>query len=199
MPKFVTYLISIGVVIIFFVLGIGVGAYYHTELWVLWRGLTNNDTVVEPVTTPLTEDSTFITLPGIEGPLPVVFSKTLDEPTIQGLLKEGAVSLPLGTSFGDKGNMVVTAHSSGFESFGPYRFAFAKLSELTPGQEYTVTTPKAVYTYKVYGSEVVWPTEVDKLPKGDKSTVTLVTCWPLWTNFKRLLVFSELVKTEYRI
>ena len=94
---------------------------------------------------------------------------------------------------------MVTAHSSGTAAFGPYRFAFAKLGELTTGQEFQVNTPAATYTYRVYGTEIVWPHEVDKLPNDDRSTVTLVTCWPLWTNFKRLLVHSELVNVEYKI
>ena len=89
--------------------------------------------------------------------------------------------------------------SSGTAAFGPYRFAFAKLAELESGQTYQIKTPTAVYTYRVYGQEIVWPHEVNKLPQDDRSTVTLVTCWPLWTNFKRLLVHSELVSTDYNL
>lgn len=189
------------IVIIAFIGGVAAGAYYHDELFVWARslGLIETQEVAMVTPPPAVEHESVINLPGIENPLPLIYSETLEEPQIQEYLKEGAVVLPLGTSFGQSGNVVVTAHSSGTEAFGPYRFAFAKLSELEPGQEYSITTPTATYTYKVYAKEVVWPHEVDKLPNDDRSTVTLVTCWPLWTNFKRLLVHTELVKTEYQI
>lgn len=189
------------VVIVAFIGGVGAGTYYHNEVAVWWNALTNApSTNVAGLVAPSPQpDQSLIALPGLEQNLPLVYSDTLEEATIQEYLKTGAVVLPLGTAFGEKGNVVVTAHSSGSQAFGPYRFAFAKLSELEAGQEYTVQTPTATYTYRVYGKEVVWPHEVDKLPNDDRSTVTLVTCWPLWTNFKRLLVHSELVKTEYKI
>lgn len=189
------------IALLFFGGGVVAGAYYHTEIEVRWRALLQQpapEVMSTPVPSPLPHQSV-INLPDLEQNLPLVYSDTLEEEKIQEYLKGGAVVLPLGTSFGEKGNVVVTAHSSGTAAFGPYRFAFAKLSDLEAGQEYTVQTPTARYTYRVYDKEVVWPHQVDKLPNDDRSTVTLVTCWPLWTNFKRLLVHSELVKTEYRI
>lgn len=184
-------------------IGLVAGTYYHTELKVLWDGLAGQIGVSQPTPSesprPPVASGSFISLPLLTEPLPLIYSDTLEEEQIQAYLQEGAVVLPLGTSFGEPGNVVVTAHSSGTQAFGPYRFAFAKLSELNEGDTYLVTTQQAQYTYRVYKKEIVWPHEVDKLPKDDRSTVTLVTCWPLWTNFKRLLVHTELVKTEYRI
>lgn len=182
-----------------FLAGVAGGVYYHREIMV-WMASFGYQVQLVSVTAPSPGMHTsVIVLPDLEAPLPLVYSETLDEPALQEYLKEGAVVLPLGTSFGQPGNVVVTAHSSGTAAFGPYRFAFARLADLEVGQEYAVRTPTAAYTYRVYGSEVVWPHEVDKLPQDDRSTVTLVTCWPLWTNFKRLLVHSELVKTELHI
>jgi sortase A len=182
--------------------GLALGVYYHTELLVVWQGIVPvEQKAAEPTVLPSIDPATesFISLPSLGEPLPLVYSTTLDEPTLQEHLKSGAVVLPLGTSFGDPGNVVVTAHSSGTANFGPYRFAFAKLSELKEGDEYSISTPTAEYRYKVYKKEIVWPHEVDKLPNDDRSTVTLVTCWPLWTNFQRLLVHTELVGVDYKI
>jgi sortase A len=187
-----------------FIVGLALGTYYATETNVLlghWFGqvpdLTINEPTVSP--TPLPDETSRLELQNVPEPVPLVFSDTLEEATLQEYLKEGAVVLPLGKSFGEPGNVVVTAHSSGTQAFGPYRFAFAKLSELEEGQEFKVSTPKARYTYRVYGKEIVWPHEVDRLPNDDRSTITLVTCWPLWTNFKRLLVHAELIRTENQI
>src|SRR3989344_2934777 len=186
-----------------FVLGLAAGAYYHREITVVLNHLRVQLGFAlqtgSPTPSPLPENVSTISFTQLHAPLPLVYSETLDESKLQEHLKSGAVVLPLGVAFGEAGNVVVTAHSSGTAAFGPYRFAFAKLGELTTGQGFQVNTPAATYTYRVYGTEIVWPHEVDKLPNDDRSTVTLVTCWPLWTNFKRLLVHSELVNVEYKI
>jgi len=187
-------------ILVSFVAGAFGGVYYHNEITVYWRSLFQ-EPLPASAEQPSEQSATtsHITFDQLESPLPLVYSDTLEEEQLQEYLKEGAVVLPLGTSFGDPGNVVVTAHSSGTAAFGPYRFAFAKLGELEPGQEFKITTPTASYTYRAYKKEVVWPHQVDKLPSDDRSTVTLVTCWPLWTNFKRLLVHAELIKTEFNI
>lgn len=180
--------------------GVFVGAYYRAELEVWSAILTNQRQPVAeaPEALPsVAPETRVLRAEQLEAPVPLVFSDTLDEPIIQEHLKSGAVVLPLGVSFGEAGNMVITAHSTGTASFGPYRFAFAKLSELKTGDEFSISTPQATYTYRVFGEEIVWPHEVDKLPNDSRSTVTLVTCWPLWTNFKRLLVHGELVNIAY--
>lgn len=193
-------LIVVGVAIVSTLL---TGAYYHNEIAVLLKkylgvnlATTNNGVPSNLPPTPVVSSESFLKMSTLNEPLPLVYSDTLEEQQLQEYLKQGAVVLPLGTTFGEPGNVVVTAHSSGTAAFGEYRFAFARLSELEAGQEFTIATPQATYTYKVYAKEIVWPHQVDKLPNDDRSTVTLVTCWPLWTNFKRLLVHSELVKEE---
>ncbi|MBI4021947.1 MAG: sortase [Candidatus Andersenbacteria bacterium] len=194
--------VSTLIILTAFSAGIAFGVYYHAELLVYWRVLvlapraTNPPAPVSPPpATDTTAHNSALTFDQLPEPLPLVYSDTLEEERLQQYLKEGAVVLPLGTSFGEPGNVVVTAHSSGTAAFGPYRFAFAKLGELEAGQQFNISTPTATYTYQVYGKEIVWPHEVNKLPNDSRSTVTLVTCWPLWTNFKRLLVHAELVDT----
>lgn len=193
------WIISLGMA---FLVGLGLGTYYHNEIVVSWWNITGGPRIpissVAPATAFVDPSAiSYLELANSSERIPLVFSDTLDEVIIQQKLQQGAVVLPLGTSFGETGNVVVTAHSSGTENFGPYRFAFSHLAELNEGDRFTISTPKATYTYQVYGKEIVWPTQVDKLPSDDRSTVTLVTCWPLWTNFKRLLVNSELVSVEY--
>ena len=191
--------------LISFAFGLIGGSYYHNEIQVYWNSLTVQF-LKAPVSAPPPEQSTqpierasTLSFDQLPEPLPLIYSDTLEEDRLQEYLKEGAVVLPLGTSFGEPGNVVITAHSSGTEAFGPYRFAFAKLGELTEGQEFKISTPTATYTYRVYKKEIVWPNQVDKLPNDNRSTVTLVTCWPLWTNFKRLLVHAELTNIDYNI
>ena len=201
MKKIIKFFVGIVILLAVFVLGAGVGIYYQNEVYVVIQHYSD-DVKSSPVPTQEPVDLTtesVISLPSLSEPLPLVFTDTLEEKVIQDNLKDGAVVLPLGTTFGEPGNVVVTAHSSGTESFGPYRFAFSKLSELEEGSEYTIDTPTGNYRYRVYGKEIVWPHQVDRLPDDDRSTVTLVTCWPIWTNFKRLLVHAELIGVDYNI
>jgi LPXTG-site transpeptidase (sortase) family protein len=133
-------------------------------------------------------------LPGLERPLPLVHSDTMAEGVIQELLRTGGVVLPTGVNFGETGNVVVAAHSSGTTDFGPYRFAFAQLTDLALGDIVAVQSTHMTYRYRVYDIEIVWPSQVERLPQDETATLTLVTCWPLWTDYQRLLVHTRLVE-----
>ncbi|MBP9817672.1 sortase [Candidatus Shapirobacteria bacterium] len=52
-----------------------------------------------------------------------------------------------------------------------------------------------VYTYQVYSQKVVSPKEVEyiKYAEPDKELLVLQTCWPLGTDWNRLLVFAKRV------
>jgi LPXTG-site transpeptidase (sortase) family protein len=190
-----------------FALGVVGGVYYQNEILVYWRSFvisnnsqpTSTSTLEQQPLESKTKHSSTLQMNQLEEPLPLIYSDTLEEEQIQKHLKKGAVVLPLGVALGESGNVVITAHSSGSQAFGPYRFAFSKLGKLEEGNEFNIHTTTATYTYRVYGKEIVWPHEIDKLPNDDRSTVTLVTCWPIWTNFKRLLVHAELINTNYKL
>ena len=194
--------------VVTFVVGVGFGVVYHEDIAALgWveLGPVQAQAVSEEEPADQTEAlmsqaseslGPRLLVPALGGPLPLVQSTTLDDASIQQDLHRGAVVLPLGSSFGEPGNTVITAHSSGLGDYGPYSQAFAKLGRLKIGDRFTVVTETARYTYHVYDTDIVWPHEVDQLPHDQRSTVTLVTCWPLWTDWQRLLVHAELVLEE---
>lgn len=182
--------------------GVFIGVKYQEPIAIQVKALTGKKQVIARQAEKLPEVSHEVdTLHAsvLDQPLPLIYSQTLEEERIQEDLKKGAAVLPLGVDIGKPGNVVITAHSTGTTSFGPYRFAFAKLSEIQEGQTFSIQTKDATYTYRVYGSEVVWPHEVDKLPNDERSTITLVTCWPLWTDYKRLLVHAQLSQVSYPV
>jgi LPXTG-site transpeptidase (sortase) family protein len=51
------------------------------------------------------------------------------------------------------------------------------------------------YTYKVYKQLVVDANQIQylKYTETDKEVLILQTCWPIGTNWKRLLVFAQRV------
>ena len=94
---------------------------------------------------------------------------------------------------GEIGNFVVMGHSAGdVYSTNQYKFIFSGLERLEEGDIMYVHYNSVRYTYKMVGREIILPTEVSKLViETDKPMMTLVTCWPLGTSQKRLLIHAE--------
>lgn len=149
-----------------------------------------------PTARPLSNKVRNLVLPTSTNPIPLIYGQSLNEQDIQRDLTRGAVLLPIGAHPGEPGNAVIVAHSTGLVSVGPYRFAFTSLAQLQPGDQFMIVGTGLVHTYEVYATDVVWPHQVDRLPHSDESTVTLVTCWPLWTDRQRLLVHARQIDVQ---
>lgn len=99
---------------------------------------------------------------------------------------------------GQVGNAVFAAHSSN-DAFakGDYKFVFAQNEKLTKDDVIYMNYESKRYTYKVTSMEVVMPTEVNKIQlQTDKPMLTLISCVPLGTAEKRLLVFAEQISPD---
>lgn len=91
---------------------------------------------------------------------------------------------------GEVGNCAIAGHRS--YTFGEY---FNRLDEVEIGDEIHVTFAGEKYTYKVYETFLVEPSEVSVLePQGDRKVVTLITCHPVVAATHRLIVRGELVE-----
>jgi sortase A len=105
----------------------------------------------------------------------------------------GASSRP-----GQVGNTAIAGHSSNdiFDSTR-YKFIFAQLDRLKEGDMIYANYDGLRYSYVVTKKEVVKPTEINKLVYDtDKPMMTLITCTPLGTALKRLLVTAEQVSPD---
>ncbi len=100
---------------------------------------------------------------------------------------------------GEIGNFVVMGHSAGdVYSANQYKFIFSGLERLEEGDIMYVHYNSVRYTYRMVGREVILPTEVSKLViETNKPMMTLVTCWPLGTSQKRLLISAEQIAPSY--
>jgi len=94
---------------------------------------------------------------------------------------------------GQMGNTPMAGHSSNdFTDNGAVKFVFARLDQLQKGDIFYLNYEGKRYTYSVSKIMVVKPNEVSKLQIGyDKPYATLITCTPLGTAEKRLLVVGE--------
>jgi sortase A len=115
-----------------------------------------------------------------------------DAPVVQGdsweQLKKG-IAQHLGTADpGQPGNMVVSAHN---DIFGEI---FRELDRLKPGDEVQVFTASQKFTYRISGTRLVPPTEVNVMNPTVSPTLTLISCYPYLVDTQRIVVFAELKK-----
>lgn len=96
---------------------------------------------------------------------------------------------------GQNGNTPIAGHSSN-DALAPgdaaVKFIFARLEQLNVGDTFYLNYEGTRYTYSITEKMVVQPNQVDKLQVGnEKPYATLITCTPLGTAEKRLLIFGE--------
>ncbi len=99
---------------------------------------------------------------------------------------------PLPGSFG---NPVIFGHSTllWFYDTKNYKSIFSKLPELEIDDDIFIQLDSITYRYKVYEMKVVSPETVSVLEQDySQATITLVTCVPPGTYFKRLIVRGKL-------
>lgn len=114
------------------------------------------------------------------------------EQQIQDALRHGVVHFPGTAMPGDDGNVVITGHSSYFP-WDPGRFkdVFALLHQVSVGDEIVVYHEQQKYLYKVYDKKVVEPDQVEVLTQEGGDRLTLITCTPVGTNLRRLVILAE--------
>jgi len=119
------------------------------------------------------------------------------EKDMQESLKNGVVHYP-GTSLPDQtGNTVITGHSSYFPwDSGKFKDVFALLHQVNVGDQIIGYYNQHKYIYEVSEKKVVLPTEIDVLKQTPDQRLTLITCTPVGTNLKRLVVTAKLLKEK---
>lgn len=117
------------------------------------------------------------------------------ESQIQDALRDGVVNFPGTAKPGQKGNAFITGHSSYYPIMpGRYKDIFALLPEIEVGEEIEVWQDQQKYTYQVSDKKEVSPNATDVLDDTDDSRLTLMTCTPLGTALKRLIVTAQLME-----
>jgi sortase A len=111
-------------------------------------------------------------------------------------LRKGPGHVPSTVLPGQDGTFGVSGHRT------TYGAPFYRLNELAKGDNITVVTREAVYTYAVSRTAIVRPTDTQVLnnvngPDGKpKATITLTTCHPRYSARQRLIVFGDLRFTD---
>ena len=103
-----------------------------------------------------------------------------------------------GTSIlGDKGNAVIFGHSTLPQLYNPkdYKTIFANAYKLKIGDNIYGFVNGVSYLYKIYNTTVVDPSDTSIFAQSyNNSYLTLVTCTPPGTVWKRLIIKARLEK-----
>jgi LPXTG-site transpeptidase (sortase) family protein len=112
-------------------------------------------------------------------------------------LKFGIVHFP-GTALpGEKGNIALTGHSSYFPwDRGRFKDVFALLHEVKMGDMVLLYHKQKKYIYEVNDIKIVKPDDIDVLDPSNEDKLTLITCTPIGTDLRRLIVTAKLIKTS---
>ncbi len=132
---------------------------------------------------------------------PMIWSESLDEKAMLKDLESGVNHYPKSAAPGQNGNAVISGHSSNyFWVKGDYNYIFKDLNNLEQGDVITATIVQKngrviTYHYRIIDKFISAPDDERIFNEIEgQSTITLSTCWPLGTNFKRLIVKAEMIK-----
>ncbi|MDB5186681.1 MAG: sortase family protein [Candidatus Saccharibacteria bacterium] len=154
--------------------------------------------IVDPLSNVAVGPEPKLIIPKINVDVPVEYNVTPDYDSQMKAMEKGVAwfGIPGANSKpGQVGNTVLSGHSSNdIIDPGSYKFIFAQLERLTKNDTIYVNYNGVRHTYTVTKTEVVKPTDVQKLIyQTDKPVLTLITCTPLGTSLNRFLVTAEQV------
>lgn len=130
----------------------------------------------------------YLSVPKIAETLPIYLGASEHHLSI-GVAQVDGTNLPIG----GEGTRSVIAGHRGFTTQAMFR----NLGEMEPGDKITITALGQDLEYEVYDTEVIRPSEYQKLAvvKG-QDTLTLLTCTPYMINTERLLVNAVRVEEK---
>lgn len=107
-------------------------------------------------------------------------------------LQNGVVRYPGTATPGQKGNVFITGHSSYYPwDPGQYKDVFARLNNLQDDDLVTIYYQQQRYNYQVIEKKEVRPDALDVLQQTDDYRLSLMTCTPVGTDLKRLVVIAK--------
>jgi sortase A len=204
---FIPIAAAFGVVIIFAFLQYNRILISNVQAYVSPGAIDPQNIVVDPTADVKVGPEPRLIIPKINVDVPVVYgvpvtgNKQRDNDAQMKAMEKGVVHFaPLGANSvpGQVGNTVVAGHSSN-DLFDPgdYKFIFAQNEKLTNGDTIYMNYQGKRYTYTIIKKEVVLPSNVQSLTAPtDKPLLTLISCVPLGTADKRLLIFAEQVSPD---
>ena len=137
-------------------------------------------------------DAIIINKLGIRAPL--LWASGTTQKQLNESLNQGVILYPGSALPGQDGEVVLSGHSSIFPWVkSQYGQVFTLLDKLQAGDTVSIVFDHYQYDYLITGQEVLNPNQVI-ISNTNQAILKLVTCWPIGTALKRLVVHGELIK-----
>lgn len=146
---------------------------------------------------PYSEKANSIEIPSIGITAPVIIGASTQIPALEKDLDKGVVYYPGSVLPGENGQIIVLGHSA--PPLWPhikYDWVFTDIEKLEKGQTITLYFNHTEYTYKVISKAIINKGQ-DVTPaqlNGKNNILTLVSCWPPGSDYKRITVQAELIR-----
>jgi len=125
--------------------------------------------------------------------VPLIFPKNTDINSLLGDLERGVIHYPNTAEPGQAGNTFIAGHSSQnpWEK-GNYKTVFTLIGKLETGDDAIIYSAGQKYVYKITGQRVVSADDLSVLEPTLDPTLTLMTCWPVGTTARRMIITGDL-------
>ncbi|OGN06894.1 MAG: hypothetical protein A2750_03000 [Candidatus Yanofskybacteria bacterium RIFCSPHIGHO2_01_FULL_45_42] len=155
--------------------------------------------IAEAVTKRPLPNSANLVVDGVNVFAPIIFGVGDDNDVIYKNLEKGVVHYSNTPKPGEGGVSIILGHSSAYPWYrGSYGAVFALLSKLKAGDKVIVQySDGRTFNYVVKRSIIFNPFSGDgrlkEIESSPRSTIVLVSCWPVGTNYRRIAVEAELI------
>lgn len=124
--------------------------------------------------------------------VPIIWNSDPDEKVMLANLRNGVVHYKSTALPGAGGNTFITGHSSYYWwDKGGYKTVFVLLDKLENDDIVGLKYNGQLYLYQVYDKKVVNPDQVEVTAPTKEPILSLMTCVPIGTNLKRLVVQAK--------
>ena len=138
---------------------------------------------------PRYEKENSIVIEKIKIDVPLVFASGTSQSQLNSALNNGVVIYPGSKLPGQEGEVFLTGHSSSYPWVKTkYGQVFTMLDKLENGDIVIIYYNQYKYEYQITNKSVVTPDRAIMKEEPGKKTLTLFTCWPIGTAWKRLMV-----------
>lgn len=138
-----------------------------------------------------------IVIPKINVEAPIIEAESFEEKDILKALESGVAHYPNTALPGEVGNIFVTGHSSNYSwAKGDYNYIFSILNKIENSDKIYVYFDKYLYTYEVFDIIIVGPKDTSVLDQGSDSIISIMTCDPPGTNWKRRIVKARQIEPD---
>ncbi len=142
---------------------------------------------------PQINDSSMV-VPSIDVSTPIIWNVPNTSEATLSNLKNGVIHIQ-GTALpGEKGNVFISGHSSNYPWVkSDFNNVFALLNKVVVGDVIHLKYQQKDYIYKVSEIKIVKPNDSSVMQSTSSSILSLMTCTPVGTNLKRLVVIANQV------